>query len=130
MKRESLLATVGARIRALRERRGMSRRQLSDSSGVSERFLAQLESGHGNISLARFADVAGALGTSPADLLAGAAQGPAPTVALLGVRGAGKSTIGQRLASKRKIPFIEVDQQIEQVAGIALSVIFELHGEA
>jgi XRE family aerobic/anaerobic benzoate catabolism transcriptional regulator len=129
--RDSLLATIGVRIRALRERRGLSRRQLSETSGVSERFLAQLESGRGNISLARFADVARALGTSPAELLAGADEdAPARVVALLGVRGAGKSTIGERLAKRRKSTFVEVDQQIEQVAGLSLGSIFELHGES
>lgn len=132
MDRESLLTTVGARIRALRERLGLSRRQLSEGSGVSERFLAQLESGRGNISLVRFAEVAQALSTTPADLLAGTAPdaGPVRVVALLGVRGAGKSTIGPRVASVRAVDFIEVDQHIERAAGLKLGEIFELHGEA
>ena len=78
-----------------------------------------------------YADVAGALGTSPAELLAGAsAPSAARVIALLGVRGAGKSTIGQRVAAQRKMAFIEVDQQIEQTAGQSLAVIFELHGES
>jgi len=132
MKHESLLTTVGARVRALRERQGLARRQLSEMSGVSERFLAQLEAGKGNISLLRFAEVAEALGTTPADLLAGASSPKAQTgiVALLGVRGAGKSTCGQRLAERHGVPFIEVDARIEQIAGLSLSEIFELHGEA
>lgn len=132
MKHHSLLTTVGARVRALRERQGLARRQLSEISGVSERFLAQLEAGRGNISLLRFADVAEALGTTPAELLAGAS---APrtgntVIALLGVRGAGKSTVGQRLAERHGVPFVEVDYRIEQSAGLSLSEIFELHGEA
>src|SRR5690606_31506168 len=73
MGHEALLTTVGARVRVLRERQGLSRRQLSERSGVSERFLAQLETGKGNISLKRFADVAEALRVSPAELLAGIA---------------------------------------------------------
>lgn len=132
MKHQSLLTTVGARVRALRERQGLARRQLSEKSGVSERFLAQLEVGRGNISLMRFADVAEALGTTPAELLAGAStpQNGSGIVALLGVRGAGKSTIGKQLAERHAVPFIEVDHRIEQTAGLSLSEIFELHGEA
>ena len=132
MSSSTLLATVGARVRAARERQGLSRRALSERCGVSERFLAQLEAGEGNISLARFADVAAALDTTPADLLAGATVGRARAapVALLGVRGAGKSTIGARLAKRLGARFVEVDQAIERAAGLGLAQIFELHGEA
>ena len=131
-KDDTMLATVGARVRATRERLGLSRRELSEKCGVSERFLAQLEGGQGNISLARFADVAAALATTPAELLAGAGASrrrEAPVV-LLGVRGAGKSTIGARLARRLGAKFVEVDQRIEQAAGLRLGEIFELHGEA
>lgn len=131
MKHTALLATVGARIRSLRQRRGLSRRELSERSGVSERFLAQLESGQGNISLGRFADVAEALDTTPAELLAGAAPATNQTkIALLGVRGAGKSTIGARIAERRSVRFVEVDREIEATAGLKLAEIFEVHGEA
>ena len=109
----------------------MSRRELSERSGVSERFLAELEGGRGNISLVRFADVCGALAASPAELLAGTEEARRPAaVALLGVRGAGKSTIGAALAGRLDAPFVELDQKIEQAAGLTLSEIFELHGEA
>jgi XRE family aerobic/anaerobic benzoate catabolism transcriptional regulator len=98
---------------------------------VSERFLAELEGGRGNISLARFADVCGALGASPAEILAGTEEAARPAaVALLGVRGAGKSTIGAALADRLGAPFVELDQTIEQAAGLTLGEIFELHGEA
>lgn len=131
MSRQSFLGTVGARVRAQRERRGLTRRELSERSGVSERFLAQLETGRGNISLARFADVAAALAASPAELLAGTEEARRPAaVALLGVRGAGKSSVGARLAARLAAPFVELDQKIEQAAGLALGEIFELHGEA
>jgi XRE family transcriptional regulator, aerobic/anaerobic benzoate catabolism transcriptional regulator len=119
-------------VRARREERGLSRRQLSERSQVSERFLAQLEAGDGNISLARFAQVAAALELSPAELLAGAelvARAHAP-VALLGVRGAGKSTVGAALAERLEVPFVELDQKIEAAAGLSLGELFELHGEA
>ncbi len=86
-----LLDQVGQAVRARRELLGWSRRELATQSGVSERFLAQLEAGDGNISLRRFADVARALGTSPSALLGpvDAPQGSRP-IALLGVRGARK----------------------------------------
>jgi XRE family aerobic/anaerobic benzoate catabolism transcriptional regulator len=132
VKHEALLISVGARVRAQREQKGWTRRHLADRSGVSERFLAQLEVGQGNISLARLADVAVALGTTPAALLAdapGAAAG-ARIVALLGVRGAGKSTVGAALASRHRVSFIEVDHAIERAAGLELGQIFEMHGEA
>ena len=125
-----MLSTVGARVRALRDEHGLSRRQLSEKSGLSERFLAQLEGGKGNISLSRFADVAFALGTTPSALLEGASDGTNRNIiALLGLRGAGKSSVGQGLATQRGIPFIEVDRRIEDAAGLSLGQIFELHGE-
>lgn len=130
--RDTFLAAVGARVRARREERGLSRRELSQRSQVSERFLAQLEGGQGNISLARFAEVADALGLGPAELLAGAEQAGASQapVALLGVRGAGKSTVGAALAARLGVKFVELDQTIEQAAGLSLGELFELHGEA
>lgn len=126
-----LLASVGTAVRAQREKRGWSRRELAEASGVSERFLAQLETGDGNISLRRFADVAHALGTTMSALLE-PAEAPAAKkpIALLGVRGAGKSSVGAALAKKLGMRFVEVDQEIEQVAGLALADIFTLHGEA
>ena len=131
MRSDAFLSAVGSRVRSTRDSQGWSRPELSHRSGVSERFLAQLESGQGNISLIRFAEVAAALGTTPAALLAGATSRPGTRpIALLGVRGAGKSTVGARLARRLGVPFVEVDQRIEQAAGLRLAEIFELHGEA
>ena len=124
----SYLEAVGAAVRSHRERRGWSRRELATHSGVSERFLAQLETGDGNISLRRFADVARALGTSPSVLLAPADAPPeVKPIALLGVRGAGKSSVGAALAKRLGV---ELDQRIEQNAGLPLGELFALHGEA
>jgi XRE family aerobic/anaerobic benzoate catabolism transcriptional regulator len=127
----SYLETVGAAVRNHRERLGWSRRELAAHSGLSERFLAQLETGDGNISLRRFADVAHALGTSPSVLL-GPADAPADAkpIALLGVRGAGKSAVGAALAKRLGVAFVELDQRIEQTAGLPLGELFALHGEA
>ncbi len=126
----TFLEAVGAAVRAQRERRGWSRRELAGASGVSERFLAQLETGDGNISLRRFAEVAHALGTTPAALIS---SPPAPAhkpIALLGVRGAGKSTIGAALAKKLDLRFVELDREIEAATGLSLGDVFTLHGEA
>ena len=125
------LEAVGGAVRTQRERRGWSRRELATHSGVSERFLAQLETGDGNISLRRFAEVAHALGTTPSVLLATAdAPSPVRPIALLGVRGAGKSAVGEVLAKKLGLAFVELDQQIEEAAGLPLSEVFAVHGEA
>jgi XRE family aerobic/anaerobic benzoate catabolism transcriptional regulator len=129
----SYLETVGHAVRAHRERRGWSRRELAAQSGVSERFLAQLETGEGNISLRRFADVAHSLGTTPSALLASAdapAEAGQRPIALLGVRGAGKSTVGAALAKRLGLAFIELDREIELAAGLPLGEVFALHGEA
>ena len=129
----SSLETVGQTVRSHRERRGWSRRELASQSGVSERFLAQLEAGLGNISLRRFADIAHSLGTTPSALLA-PADAPADPghrpLALLGVRGAGKSSVGAALAKRLGLAFIELDREIELASGLPLGEVFALHGEA
>jgi len=131
----SLLKAVGAIVRELREDSGMTRQMLSEQTGVSVRFLAQLEAGEGNISLLRLADVAGMLGSSAGELVSDAearlrARERGAMVALLGLRGAGKSTIGPRLAEKLGVPFFELDALVETAAGMRLGQIFEVHGEA
>ena len=123
-----LLARLGERARRLRLDQHLTLRELAERSGVSLRFLLQIESGRANVSVVRLADVASALGTSPAALLSEAGE-PRPLVALLGLRGAGKTTVGRKLAKKMRVPFVELDRQIEQAAGLALREIFTLHGE-
>jgi len=102
---------------------------LAELSELSERFLAQLEAGSGNISLLRFARVAEALEVTPASLLT-PEEPPGESIALLGVRGAGKSTIGAAIAASLGRSFVEIDQRIEEAASLSLAEIFELHGEA
>jgi XRE family aerobic/anaerobic benzoate catabolism transcriptional regulator len=136
-RRAGLLRALGGAVRARRGEKGLTMRQLGEAAGVSERFLVQLETGEGNISVARLEDVAEALGTTAAGLLAAASEeGPTtrekatPVVALLGLRGAGKSSIGARLARRLKVPFVELDALVAREAGMALETIFEMHGEA
>jgi XRE family aerobic/anaerobic benzoate catabolism transcriptional regulator len=127
---ERLLADLGGRTRELRVNRGLTQRELAARSGLSPRFLAQVESGTGNISVRKLASLAAALGTTPAALLAGP-RGEAKhfVIALLGVRGAGKTTIGRKLAKRLHIPFVELDQRIERAAGLSLGELFRLHDE-
>lgn len=123
---EDLLHRVGTRVRALRRERGWSRKELGERAGLSERFLAQVEGGQGNPSLKSLAEIAGALATTPVALI----EPPRHIVALLGLRGAGKSTVGALLARRLRADFIELDARIEEAAGLSLAEIWELHGEA
>jgi XRE family aerobic/anaerobic benzoate catabolism transcriptional regulator len=123
-----LLERLGERTRRLRVNQHLTLRELAERSGVSLRFLLQIESGRANVSVKRLADVASALGTSPAALLS-EDEPSRPVIALLGLRGAGKTTIGRRLARRLRLPFVELDSRIEDAAGIALREIFSLHGE-
>lgn len=125
-----VLVTLSQRARTLRQQQGMTLRRLADRSGLSLRFLMDVEAGRGNISVRRLADLAAALETTAADLVTAHAEAPTPRViALLGLRGAGKTTIGRRLARRLKRRFVELDRQIEARAGLTLSEIFSLHGE-
>ncbi|NIM00499.1 MAG: helix-turn-helix domain-containing protein [Acidobacteria bacterium] len=127
--RESnLLQALARRVRRRRDARGWSREELARRSGLSVRFLARVESGDGNISVRRLEAVAHALDTFPDRLLRPATH-ETPIVALTGLRGAGKSTVGPRLARALGLPFIEMDALIRQRAGLPLGQIFELHGE-
>ncbi len=89
-----------------------------------------VEAGRGNISVRRLAAIAAALGCELADLLASPdADDTPPVVALLGLRGAGKTSIGRRLARRLKVPFLELDTAIAEQAGLALGEVFSLYGE-
>ncbi|MFO1244062.1 MAG: helix-turn-helix transcriptional regulator [Ramlibacter sp.] len=162
---KATLAELGARVRAWRARRGMTRKALAADSGLSERFLADVESGKGNVSINSLEAAARALNISILDLLQDAprpalarvhgllarlddgqldqahallgstfglsdAAGRDRRVALIGLRGAGKTTLGEQLAAQRKVPFVELDREIEREAGTSMNEILLLHGQA
>ena len=130
MDADALLAGLGTRIRQARSAARWTLKDLAARSGLSQRFLVQLEGGKANISVRNLSALAAAFGTTPAALLAEPSERPElPVVALLGLRGAGKSAIGKRLARRLRVPFVELDRQIEEAAGLSLSEIFALHGE-
>ena len=158
------LGELGGRVRAWRTRRGMTRKVLAADSGLSERFLADVESGKGNVSINSLEAAASALNITVIDLLQDA---PRPAlarassllarlddtqldqayallgnafnlgytedreqrVALIGLRGAGKSTLGAQLAAEHGVPFIELDREIEREAGTSMNEILLLHGQ-
>jgi XRE family transcriptional regulator, aerobic/anaerobic benzoate catabolism transcriptional regulator len=159
------LAELGARVRSWRARRGMTRKQLAEDSGLSERFLADVESGKGNVSINSLEAAAHALNITIIDLLQdaprpalarvnsmlahlddtqldhayqvlatsfglGEDRGREKRIALIGLRGAGKSTLGAQLAEQRGVPFIELDREIEREAGTSMNEILLLHGQA
>src|SRR5688572_4468578 len=124
-----LLSEIGSRVRNRRTTMGWTLREVAERSGVSSRFLSDLEAGRGNISVARLADVARALDV-PLVSLFPSEQERSPVVALVGLRGAGKSTIGAALASHLRVPFVELDACIEKEANLSLGELFSLHGEA
>lgn len=159
------MAELGTRVRAWRARRGMTRKQLAADSGLSERFLADVESGKGNVSIHSLEAAAQALNISILELLQDAPrpalgrvnnllahlddgqldqayallgstfglsdlQGRELRVALIGLRGAGKTTLGAQLAADRGVPFVELDREIEREAGTSMNEILLLHGQA
>jgi XRE family aerobic/anaerobic benzoate catabolism transcriptional regulator len=136
----AFLRALGQRVRLLRTRRGMTRRILAAQSGVSERYISAVEAGTGNGSILLLRALAEALNVGLLALLeADAEPAGAPLIraldfrrriALIGLRGAGKSTLGRLLAERLGIPFLELDQEIEKEAGLDLGEIMELHGQA
>ncbi len=127
----AVLKRVGGKVRHARAERHLTMRELAERAGLSLRFVSQLEAGEANIAIGRLAAVAGALGVSMADLVAEetGAGSARRDVALLGLRGAGKSTIGPKVAAALGVAFVELDERIEEAAGMRVAEIFSLHGE-
>ncbi len=158
---EEFVANVGLKVRLIRTRRNLSRRELSELSGISERYLAQLEAGHSNVSVALLFRIAKALDKTPdwflgnefmddevfdlvqkyksanpilkeqvTDLLDSslANSHKAERICLIGLRGAGKSTLGRLLANHFGFEFIELNKLIENESGMPVSEVIALYG--
>jgi XRE family transcriptional regulator, aerobic/anaerobic benzoate catabolism transcriptional regulator len=163
----AFVAAIGRLVRLSRAKRGMTRRQLAQASGASERYLAQIEGGEGNPSVIMLASIAQALNVPIIELLPrsngrtaamaqildvlartpraelpvlaeliesraarGAAIDRGRRIALVGLRGAGKSTLGRRLADALGCPFIELDRLVEQDYGARIPDLIEMAGLA
>jgi XRE family transcriptional regulator, aerobic/anaerobic benzoate catabolism transcriptional regulator len=124
-----LLSEIGHRVKDRRTSMGWTIKDIAQRSGVSMRFLSDLESGRGNISVVRLANVARALDVELVSLMP-SEERRAQTITLVGLRGAGKSTIGKALAKQLGIPFLELDGLIEQETNLSLGELFSLHGES
>jgi XRE family transcriptional regulator, aerobic/anaerobic benzoate catabolism transcriptional regulator len=125
---DAYLARLGERVRAWRTEHGMSRKALALASGVSERYLAQLEAGEGNISVLLLRKVARAMGVA-VERLVREEQALEKPIALVGLRGAGKSTLGAKLAASLSLPFVELDREVEKEAGAPLAEVFAMYGQ-
>jgi XRE family aerobic/anaerobic benzoate catabolism transcriptional regulator len=122
------LSLLGERVRAWRDEQGVTRKALSAASGVSERYLAQLEAGEGNISVLLLRKVARAMGV-PVESLVREDERKEKCIALLGLRGAGKSTLGEKLAQALGVAFVELDREVEREAGAELGEVFAMYGQ-
>ncbi|PYT81902.1 MAG: transcriptional regulator [Acidobacteria bacterium] len=160
------LTSLGRRVRELRNRRGLTRKKVSEEADVSERHLAQLEAGEGNISVVLLQRIAEALDVPIANLFSPQTDEPTEKrliqrflervpqhrledvvfrlmrdfgheekmrrmrIALIGMRGAGKSTLGTKLAAEMNNRFVELDSEIEKDTGMPLGEIFSLYGQS
>jgi XRE family aerobic/anaerobic benzoate catabolism transcriptional regulator len=126
---QAFLERLGQRLRRARELTGQSVTAAAREAGVSRRHWTETEAGRANPSILVLARQAEAVGVRLPELLEFLASGPRKErIALVGLRGAGKSTVGRRLALELEVPFVELDQRIEDLAGLTLGEIFDLHG--
>ena len=130
VREQALLEGLAREVRRLRKLRGLTREALGKLTKISERFLADIETARANPSLLLLHELSKALGTSLQGLFGAVpAAGRHPIVALLGLRGAGKSAVGRALATRLSRPFVELDERVAKLAGLSLTEIFEVHGE-
>ncbi len=125
---QGLLAELGRRLRLAREGEGLGVSELARQAGLSRRHITEAEAGRANLTILKLARLASCLRTPLRDLcdLGAAARGE--RLALVGLRGAGKSSVGRALAAELEAPFVELDQRVEELAGVPLGEVFDLQG--
>jgi XRE family transcriptional regulator, aerobic/anaerobic benzoate catabolism transcriptional regulator len=159
-------AEIGRLVRLGRAKRGVTRRRLAADSGISERYLAQIESGRANPSVIVLKAIAEAIDVAIIELMPRSGERSAALnavldlvarmppselpalalslerglaestgdrgrrIALVGLRGAGKSTLGRRLAAHFDVPFVELDKVVEQEYGASVALLIEMSGVA
>jgi len=125
------LRALGARLRGARQAAGLGVTEAARAAGVSRRHWTETEAGRANPSILVLARQAGAVGLPLPELVRLPQLTPQhgrARVALVGLRGAGKSTVGRLLARELEMAFVELDRRVEDLAGLSLTEIFELHG--
>lgn len=123
-----LLSSLANRIRKRRKSLGYTQSDLAQRAGVSPRFIAQLESGKGNISVQKLASISAALSISLGEIFRGLGPYGPLVLTLVGLRGAGKSTLGSTVSKALNIPFVELDHEIVRHSSMSLSEIFSFGG--
>ena len=126
---QAILAELGRRLRGARGEVGLSVSELARRAELSRRYVTEAEAGRANLSVLKLARLAATLGRPLRELcdLPLATSGN-ERVALVGLRGAGKSTLGRRLALTLEVPFVELDERVEELAGMTLAELFDLRG--
>ncbi|MEZ5975267.1 MAG: shikimate kinase [Planctomycetota bacterium] len=126
---QALLTALGNRLREARHATGLSVSELAHQAGVSRRYVTEAEAGRANLSLLKLASLARSLGLPLGELCdLPLAAGRWERVALVGLRGAGKSSVGRELARLLECPFVELDRRIEERSGLSIAEIFDLSG--
>lgn len=130
MDETAFLQGLGERLRVERNRRRLTRKGLADLAGISERYVTQIEGGKGNVSVLVLRQIAAALRVPLTRLLESPdAPSRQDRIALIGLRGAGKTTLGTLLGERLGIPFFELDREIERLAGTTLGELIEMYGQ-
>ena len=131
MRVQGFLEELGRRLRAARERDGRSQTEVAAAAGLSRRYLTEAEAGRANPSAAVLLRLSQALRVPLRELVdVPLRSGGGERIALVGLRGAGKTTVGRLVARALEVPFVELDRRVEELSGLEIGEVFELHGAA
>lgn len=127
---QALLHELGRRLRAAREAQGLSVSELARRADVSRRTVTEAEAGRANLSILKLSRLARVIRAPLGELCDLPVSARGERIALVGLRGAGKSTVGRKLALELEAPFVELDERVERLAGMSLAEVFDLQGMA